>query len=195
MYYISNCKKNIIIINFKVCYSTFEIFKLNGYIENYSIDPKTINNYNVYIIVRDPIKKILSFYKDKILNQVKYLKVFNQYCTQELLLFNDKDFIISDNYNFSSFLNCMKKGYNDEHISKQCIHYNYIKNFYNKNINIIKLEDLNFNNILSNILNINIDIIKEAHANKTENITINLSYDDELFIKDYYKDDYKIFSY
>jgi len=132
MYYISKCKKNIIIINLKVCYSTFETLRKNGYIENYTIDPKTINNYNLYIIVRDPIKKILSFYKDKILKQVKYLKVFNQHCTQKLLSFNDEKFIISDNYTISSFLDCMKKGYNDEHIMKQCEYYNNIKKIYFK---------------------------------------------------------------
>jgi hypothetical protein len=89
----------------------------------------------------------------------------------------------------------MKKKYNDEHIIKQCESYNYIKKIYFKEINIIKLENLDFNNILSNILNINIDIIKNAHHNKTENVIINLSDNDKLYIKDYYKEDYKIFSY
>jgi len=66
----------------------------------------------------------------------------------------------------------MKKGYNDEHIIKQCEYYNNIKKIYLKEINIIKLENLDFNNILSNILNINIDIIKNTHYNKTDNIII-----------------------
>ena len=34
MYYISKCNKNIIIINLKVCYSTFEVLRLNGYINS-----------------------------------------------------------------------------------------------------------------------------------------------------------------
>ena len=195
MYYISKYKKNIIIINLKVCYSTFQALKSNGYIDSFNIDPEKINNYNVYILVRDPIKKLLSFYKDKILTQVKHKKIFNKFCTKGLLSFNDEKFIISDNYTFSSFLDCLKKGYNDEHIIKQCTYYNYIKTIYFKEINIIKLENLDINNILSNILNINIDIIKNTHHNKTENIIINLSDDEKLFIKDYYKEDYKIFSY
>ena len=193
--YISKCGKNIIIINLKVCYSTFEELKRLGYVSIYTIDKETINNCNIYIIVRDPIKKIISFYKDKILLQIKEYKLFNQYCTQELLLFHEKEDIISDNFTISTFIDCMKKGYFDNHIMKQCLHYNKIKEIYSNNINIIKLEDPNFNNILSNILNIDINIMKNTHNNKTDDIKLILSNDEILFLKEYYDEDYKLFQY
>jgi hypothetical protein len=187
--------KIIFIINYKCLFSTFNNDKLTFIkkerkIEN--IDLLPIKNF--YIIVKNPIKRLISFYKDKILNQVKTLNKLSQNCIQQLLNFYDEKFIKSKKFNFSCLVDAIKKGYRNDHFNPQHILYDDVKKFdTNINIEIMKVEDNKFNNNLKNILNIPMNKL----INNTNHIIFEeeLKEDDIIFLKKFYKRDYELFNY
>ena len=185
----------VFIINYKCLFSTF-----NKLVDNKNIlKKKNIKSIQIlskkqfYIIVKNPIKRLISFYKDKILNQVKILNKFTQNCIQELLKYYNKEFIISTKFNFSILVDAIKKGYRNKHFDPQFILYDEIKDFdININIQIMKVEDENFNTNLENILNTTL-----SKSNNTDYIIFNeeIKQDDINYLKEFYKRDYELFNY
>lgn len=191
--YISKDKSVVFLINFKACYSTFETLKKNNVIyTNNDINDDIFKNIPIYLITRDPIKRFVSFYKDKIINQLKNLKRFDQYCHKEFLKFYSEEFIKSDKFNIDSVLNALEKGnYNDAHLRHQNNNYHEIKKI-NKNIKIIKMEDEHFEDKICKLLNIN----ELPKCNTTSHIqNIELSNEQINRLKKIYQDDYKEFNY
>jgi len=207
--YLSKKTNKVFIVNYKCCYSTFEnlkfINKLNEIYVDYSncslfykgIDKDIIldcNEYDFYLVMRDPIKRVISFYKDKVVRLVRHFENFSQECNQLLLNFYNKNYLIKS-FTISDLVGVMKMGYYDAHIQNQSILYHDHKNIIKKNINIIKMEEDNFNKKLSELIygDSNSYIPK---SNNTEGVLMDsvLSEDDIFFLKKYYDDDYKLYN-
>ena len=150
-------------------------------------------NIPLYLIVRNPIDRYISFYKDKIINQIHNLGHFNQDCHKAFLKFYDEEFIRSKEFNIDCVLYALENGYDDAHLNNQTNLYNY---FYNrktkKNIFFIKLDDIDFNDKILKLLKID----HLPKYNNTDSIgKIELRKDQIKRIKKIYKDDFKNFNY
>ena len=180
------------LINYKVCYSSFEYLKSENilYINN-NIYDKIFNNIPIYFLVRNPINRLISFYKDKIINEIKIKKKFDQDCHKELLKFYEKDFIISDEFNINHLINAIKKGYIDNHTKDQINLFNEVYEIH-KNIIIIKMEDPDFNNKICNLINID-NLPKMNSTDSILNINLNkkqIKKIKKIYIKDFIKFNY-----
>ena len=178
------------IINFKVCYTTFEmLIDKNIVYRSNNID----ENILLYLIVRNPIDRFISFYKDKIMNQIHKLGHFNQDCHKAFLKFYDEEFIRSKEFNIDCVLYALENGYHDAHLNNQSSLYNYFYNKKtNKNIFFIKLDDIDFNDKILKLLKID----HLPKCNNTDSIgKIELSKDQIKRIIKIYKDDFIIFNY
>jgi hypothetical protein len=150
-------------------------------------------NIPLYLIVRNPIDRFISFYKYKIMNQIHKLGYFNQNCQKAFLKFYDENFIRSKEFNIDCVLYALENGYDDPHINNQSSLYNYFYNKKtNKNIFFIKLDDIDFNDKILKLLKI--DYLPKC--NNTDSIEkIELTKDQIKRIIKIYKDDFKIFNY
>jgi hypothetical protein len=110
--YIKN--NNIFLVNFKCGFSTFENMRKQGIINDY----KGNGRYKrVYIITRDPYKRIESFYKEKLLKNMTV--GFTQHCQQKLLDYFSLDTLLNKQVTFEEFIHAIDCGYSDEHIGLQ----------------------------------------------------------------------------
>jgi len=192
--YITNDNDVAFLINYKVCYSTFEYLKSQNilYLNN-DIYDKIFNNIPIYFIVRNPINRFISFYKDKIINEIKIKKNFNQECNIKLLKFYEKDFIISDAFNIDHILVAIEKGYIDDHIKPQIELFNDVYQI-NKNINIIKIESFDFNSKMCNLIKID-EFPRYNNTDSISNIELNeeqIAKIQKIYIKDFIKFNYKM---
>ena len=111
--YIKN--NNVFFVNLKCGYSTFEKMRRKNLIKYYHGD---LHNKTVYIIARDPYKRLESFYNDKL---VKHMNPdLNQICQQRFLDHFSRNQLINRMVTFEQFIHAVGDGYNDEHIALQC---------------------------------------------------------------------------
>ena len=145
MIYISNQLKNIFLVNFKVCYTTFQLLLYKNIVNIINdIDFSLYQDYEIYIIVRNPINRIESFYRDKILSVLRKEKKITQDSIKLMLDYFDEDYLLN-NFTISDLCNIIKKKYTEIHICCQSDIYKYVLNkINNKKINIVKLEDKDF---------------------------------------------------
>tara|TARA_B100001063_G_scaffold138607_2_gene129501 strand:+ start:7848 stop:8486 length:639 start_codon:yes stop_codon:yes gene_type:complete len=208
--FISNDNKNIFIVNFKCGFSSFcklvELKKIRW------LDINTINNYpssNIYLIVRNPYNRFLSFYNEKFVsaynnthiqkeNRVKLGKNNEQLCQKLLYKYHNKDDLFNMRFSITDLINCIKKGYKDyepphhttSHMIKQSECVKNIKNI-NK-LKIIKLEDTDYSIKLGKILGFK---FPHENNNKSSNLMHLLDNKDKQFIYEYYKEDFEMFNY
>ena len=190
--YITKDNTSAFLINYKVCYSTFEHLKSQDILyTNDNIHDKIFQDIPIYYIVRNPINRIVSFYKDKIINEIKKNGLFNQDCTTDLLKFYKKDFIMSDEFNINHLLIAIENGYRDSHVNPQIELYKIVSRVH-QNINIIKMEDSDFDNKICNLLKIDI-LPKCNNTNSISNIKLNINQIKR--IKKIYYYDFILFKY
>ena len=206
--FISIDNKNIFIVNLKCGFSSFckliELKKVKW------LDINQINNYpssNIYLIVRNPYNRFLSFYNEKFVsaynnthiqkeNIVKLSENNEQLCQKLLYKYHNKDNLFNMRFSITDLINCIKKGYKDyegdapSHLTKQSECIKYIKEI-NK-LKIIRMEDTDYSIKLGKILEVN---FPHENNNKSSNLTQLLSNEDKQFIYEYYKEDFEIFNY
>lgn len=202
MIYITKDYRNIFFINLKCCFSTFEdlvknkkLYKISGMYNNIidsKIKNKIKNDVKLYIIIRNPYNRFLSFYCDKFkycFNGL-YKDCDKQFCHKQIYKYYPESKIRNLNFEIDDLINCIKKGYWDCHLDHQN---NIIKNnIFGKKLIHLKMENENFNDILENI--IGCKIIK---SNSTSNLKKQhiLSDSNKLYLYNLYYEDFKKFSY
>lgn len=85
-----------------------------GIIQSYQGNNK---DKNIYIITRDPYKRIESFYKEKLLKNM--IAGFTQHCQQKLLQYFPLDRLLEKQVSFQEFIGAIEQGYSDAHIGLQ----------------------------------------------------------------------------
>lgn len=202
MLYKSIFNNNIFIINYKCGFSTFQHLTYHEkFVQriNFDIIKENLDEYNFYIIVREPIKRFVSFYKDKFIQAPRNNIEFNENKYNLHLNNYFKNYILND-FNINKLtinLLCemIKNKYHCEgHLVKQSDgDYKKIREN-NIHINIVKMENLNFNDILCELIGIKFDILK---VNNTNGIKINEELNEEnyVYLKNVFDDDFKEFNY
>jgi hypothetical protein len=198
IFYLS--ENNIFIINLKVCFTTFSKLQQNNIVKRIYLEDLNnlfLKKYNIYFIMRDPINRILSFYKDKIIN-INKLQKQKSHNKQDCIKLLEKYYSGNiSNMNISDIINAIKNGYDDPHIMLQTNEYDKLINILNKNnfekkIILLKIEDVNFNNKLCNLLNIsNIECENNTFDIKMDSCLLE---NDIIFLKKYYENDYFIYN-
>lgn len=199
MLYITNDYKNIFFINLKCCYSSFEnilvkkgrIIKLNkeydNSILNQDILEKIPDDVKLYLIVRSPYSRFCSFFQDKFINCIDIDN--EQECHEIMYNYYDKEIIRSSEFTIKHLIDAMKRGYNEDHIIPQS---NILKyNIFKKDITVLRLEDPHFYKECIPILKCMFPHDNYTGGGKKINM---LSSEDRLFIDEYYKDDFIIYS-
>ena len=201
--FISTDYKNIFIINFKCGFSSFcKLIKL-GKVR--WLDINEINNYplyDIYLIVRNPYNRFLSFYNEKFVcaynnthtqkeNRVKLSENNEQLCQKLLYKYHNKEDLFNMRFSITDFINCIKKGYKDyegneqsSHMIKQSECIKKLKK--NIKLKIIKIEDTHYSIILEKLLGVK---FPHENNNKSSNLMQLLSNKDKQFIYEYYKED------
>lgn len=204
MLYKSILNNNIFIINYKCGFSTFEHLKYHEkIIQDINLNDciNNLDQYNFYIIVRNPIKRFISYYKDKFIQAPRENKNFDEYSYGLYLNkyfqnynFNNYDFT-TKKFNINILCEMIKNGFDSEdHLVLQSQgEYNQIIEKDHK-INIIKMEDKNFNSILCDLFNYNENIID---VNNTKNVLFEEIINDEnlLYLKKLFNEDFDKFDY
>lgn len=205
MIYITNDYKNIFFVNLKCCFSTFEnmvknkkIYRLSGKynniinIRNSKIKNVQKNDVKLYIIIKNPYKRFISFYNDKFkcCFDGTYKDCDKQTCQKKIYKYYPESKIRNLNFEINDLINCIKKGYWDGHLDLQK---NIIKyNIFGKKLIHLKTENENFNEILQNIVG-----CKIPKSNSTSNLqkTNILTDGDKLYLYNLYYEDFKQFGY
>jgi len=199
MLYITPDYKNVFFINFKVCFSSFQaLYKENKILKlTMGFDDKIINesmldkidpNVKLYIIMRCPYSRICSFYKNKFVDAFKKDPVHDkEYCQRLMYRYFGEEKVRKGEFTITDMVNMIKSGYRDEHIKLQS---SIIGNYsFNKNINIIKLEDPEFNTILKSILGYNMPHINSSGGGKIDMLTPEL----KEFLYERFKPDFDLY--
>lgn len=201
MLYVTKDYANVFLINLKCGYSTFEklykdgqLFKLNIDYNDRKLDKDVLNKIDkdkvkVWFIMRCPYKRICSFFTDKFINcfQPNNTIYRNQLCQLNMYKLVDKTKIENLEFTVSEFIDTVKNGYTDSHIEPQS---NILKhNVFNEKINIIKFEDINFNDICKEI--IGIELPKENVTNSNSNILNDV---EREYIFNMYKKDFELYN-
>jgi hypothetical protein len=198
---------NIFFINLKCAFSTFDalykggkIYKLNvGNLRN-KIDQNIYNKINhsrlkLYIIVRNPYNRLISFYNDKFIESFKQRNsvMSNQTCILEMCKYVNRGRLENKQFTFLEFVETLKRGYKDDHIDLQSNIYTY--NIFKKDIQVLRLDDSDFNNKIKEILGF---IPNKEHSTEhlVNRVTINdLSQEEKDYIYNRYRDDFLKFNY
>lgn len=205
--FITKDKENVFVVSLKAGFSSFcKLVKLG---KIFWLDRNNIKYYankNIYLIVRNPYNRFLSFYNEKFIVPYNntHIQVENniknneQLCQKLIYKYHNKEDIFNMNFKLSDLIECIKKGYKDyekdniveSHFAKQINTLKYIKT--NNKINIIKFEDDDFNEKIKNIIGIS---FPHENNNKSNKIKHNLTKESKDFIYDYYKEDFETFCY
>jgi len=180
---------NMFVVSPKCGYSTFDYLKKKNVVKETELKYLRSPSVKIFVIVRNPISKLESFYKDKFCIQKN---AFNQVCQRNILAFVDYKTIRDGDFSFHDFIETMKRGYMDEHIWPFTAQSAY-SIYKNRNPSILKFEDPQFSEKLRNLLGI--DSLPRLHATHTYDINIDISADDIAFIKRIYKKDFTSFHY
>ena len=201
MIYITKDYRNIFFINLKCCFSSFErnlleedkILKLNIKWSNNTLDNEMLSkipeDVKLYIIIRNPISRFCSFYKDK------FVACFNcepknnkQNCHICMYKYFSEEYILKKGLSISDIISAIKLGYNEGHISRQS---DILKcNIWNKDINIIRMEDPEFNNICKSIIGCEMPYVNSTEGNQIQELTV----EDTDFLCEYYKADFELYN-
>lgn len=193
MIYITKDYKNIFFVNLKCCFSTFEnmvinknLYRLN---EKYS---KIKNDVKLYIIIRNPYNRFISFYNDKFkcCFDGTYKDYDKQTCQKNIFKYYPESKIRNLNFEINDLINCIKKGYWDPHLDFQNSITKY--NNFGKKLIHLKIENENFNDNLQNIIGCKIPKSNSTSHLKKTNI---LTDSDKSYIYNLYYEDFKQFSY
>jgi len=198
---------NIFFINLKCAFSTFnnlyekkKIYKLNIDWLNNQIDQNIYNKINhsklkLYIIVRNPYNRLISFYNDKFINCFKARNsvASNQKCILEMYTYVNRGKVENKQFTFSEFIDTLKKGYNDGHIHPQKDIYRF--NIFGVDFNVLKLDEPDFKDKIKRILG----FVPEK-LNTTDNLENRITIDkltqaDKDYIYKKYRDDFVMFNY
>lgn len=190
IYYTKDENPKVFIVNYKVCFSSFEHLVRQNILLNGFNKKQLLKNASLYIIVRDPIKRFLSFYKDKIIDKIFNKLTFKQNCHQQLLKYYSKEYIMNKKFTIDNMINVLENGYNEAHLIPQSNIYKEAL-LINKNINILKIEDINFNKKICDIIKID----NFLNINKSKSIEIELNELQIIKLKKIYEEDYKNFNY
>lgn len=193
MLYLSLDKKNIFIINFKCCYSSFEsLAKKKKILKVRSVYKiSNIEECKIWIITRHPYKRFLSFYKDKFIDSVISDNILRQSCQLNMLRFFNLKKITDKKMTISNLISAIKNGYKDSHLYLQS---NVLKSnfFKSKKINFLKMEDKEFSNKCLSLIGSEIPKINSTNSGS---LIKNLKSEEKSFLYDFYKDDFEKFSY
>lgn len=176
-------KKIIFLINLKCGYSTFWNLKTLGIIEDYWYERETFEKAKIYMIVREPIKRFVSFFKDKFITQKHD---FSQICQNEMLKYYSYDEIMSNDFNITKCLNAINRGYENEHLQEQYVLYETYDNI--NDIELLLMDD-KLNDKLCNIFSISEIEIKNKSISSAK---IDISENDKTKLKKLYERDYKL---
>lgn len=199
MIYITPDYKNIFFINLKVCFSSFEVLykknkllKLNiGYNDKLideSMFDKIDPSVKLYIIMRCPYSRICSFYKNKFVDDFKKVPVNDGGSQKEMYKYFCEKKIRNGEFTITDMINMIKLGYRNDHIKLQSDIVNSYS--FNKNINIIKLEDPEFNTILKSILGYDMPHVNSSGGGKIDMLTPEL----KEFLYEHYKPDFDLYN-
>jgi hypothetical protein len=200
MIYITKDYKNIFFINLKCCYSLFEnqlvkkgnILKLNKGYNNSLLDEtildKISEDVKLYLIIRSPYSRFCSFFIDKFISCFSN-KYNEQLCHKKMYDYYDKEHVTSSKFTIPELIDAMKRGYNEGHIYPQSDILKY--NIFKKDITVLRLEDPTFTNKCRSILKCKFPVDNYTGGGKKTSM---LSLEDTEFIKEYYKDDFTIYS-
>lgn len=185
-------KKNLVLVNLKCCFSSFEnLYKNRKIIKIYDkCWYEKFENKTVYMIVRDPIERLKSFHADK------FWKCENktyQTCQKNMLKYVDNEKMLKGELEFSDTIDAIKRGYKDGHIKGQCESKRYLIEKYNFQIIFIHLEKKEEIEKFQHIFQIELPQINKDVNNLKSKICV--SEEEEKFIKDYFKDDFNKFNY
>lgn len=199
--YITKDYLNIFFINLKCCRSTFEslveLNKINILKNGGKFDMDKYNkiekNAKIWMIVRCPYERFCSFYVDKFKNcfETDYheRKIFQPF-KKNIYDYHDQSKIEQLEFSIKDLINVIKKGYVDDHLKSQC---DIIKqNIFNKDINILRMDDPKFNKICESILGF--DMIKRNVTNGGKKKDILLDDKDREFLQEKYKKDFELYS-
>lgn len=193
MFYITLDKMNIFIINYKCCYSSFEYLVQNKKINK--INYRNISLYNnckYWIVTRNPYNRFISFYKDKFINSIKRENYkITQNCQLKMLNFFEKEKMLNLEISISDVIFAIKKGYWDIHLSSQnnILKSNFLKG---KDINFLKLESKDFNDICLSLIGSN---IPKVNVTNSDVLIKTLTEKEKSFLYKKYEDDFLNLSY
>lgn len=210
MLYLTTDYEKLLFVNLKCCFSTCQdlvqkgmLIKLNVGYDNkrvkddviktlWKLKRKRYNQLPAYIIVRNPEKRLISFYRDKFVkNKIMDGKVLWQVCQKNMLKYIPEQRILDDRFTFHQFINTLKQGYSDGHINSQI---NILKQHRLLNSLIhLRMEEPNFNLQLAQLLNISPESIPKN--NHTGGKQIEISLEDKIFIRQKYQKDFLKFGY
>lgn len=199
--YISNKNRNVFCVNQKVGFSTFDSLCKHGALSKISSSSTEFKNNPAFVIVRDPLARLVSFYNHWVIDIKKNHK-FKAFCQQQLTAVYEKDFIISKQFTFSNLVHSIsvKNKYffiNQHHVPQYRIYQEVL--CVNNNVNYIKMEDSKFNSITSKLIGIDyLPRVNSHPKNKTHPDAISLdrvAKSDIAAVEKLYKKDYEIFDY
>ena len=121
----------------------------------------------VYIIVRNPISRVISFYRDKFIMYRHLLVQPNQIA---MLKYASAEKIQSGDFSFSDLVNAIQDGYSNEHI------YNFsnmkpVFDVLKKPFTVLKLDSLDFSSKLGELLGTGVPHIHKSSSVKKSNQT------------------------
>lgn len=197
MIYVTKDYQHVFFINLKCGYSTFEklyktgkILKLNKEYQNnvfYSeiFDKINIDSVTIWTIMRNPLSRLCSFYKDKFYNCFleHNLQYRNQKCQIEMYKIYNKQKIENREFTISEFVDSINRGYIDDHIIPQSKLFSF--NLFKKDINILQMEDIDFNKKCRDI--IGIELLPKENVTNSSNIVL-MESDKDILIKIYKED-------
>lgn len=204
MIYVTKDYANIIFVNLKCCYGSFEAVTRAGHLNRFytlkqfqasHVIKKIGQNVKLWCVVRNPYHRFASFYKDKFIYSFtgKFTDGVphdNLGCQHEMYKFYPEEKIRNLEFKISDLVDAIKKGYKDQHLEPQT---DILKcNIFNKEVTFVKMEDPNFRQIIQNILGVNF-----PHYNQTNssNYLSELTPSDRQYIFDMYQKDFDTFGY
>lgn len=170
-----------------------KVIRLNIGWDNSKLDTNILNNIcpdvKLYLIMRCPYSRICSFYQDKFVECFKSEPKKNtQLCQNIMYKYYSEETISTGNFSISDMISAIKDGYFDDHIRLQT---DILKhNIFVNEVNIIKLEDLDFNTILKSILGYDMPHMNSSGGEKIDMLTPEL----KEFLYEYYKPDFDLYN-
>ena len=193
---------NVFFINFKCCYSTFENLCREGFVKKINTNTRYIedekfknkSDIKLWLVMRDPYSRIVSFYKDKFVNCYNghFRNPNKQYdkqpCQKNMYKYSNESKIRSLEFKLSDLIDAIKRGYNDPHISSQAnvLHINQ----FSGQINVIRIEDEEFANKCKEIFGFE---LLRHNSSDSEHCLDELTEDDRKFLYNKYKRDFELY--
>jgi hypothetical protein len=154
-----------------------EFYRKAGQIDRW--EDGNIDGYYKIAVVRDPYKRIESFFKNKLIQQMS--SECAQICQQRLKCFFPKDRLINKEVSFEEFIIALDRGYTDEHLVPQHL------NIPEEVDMTVHLEEVEEHKIIKEKFNVDFE-----KYNDTDDIKIELTWTDEmeeiiqkLYLKDF----------